>query len=67
MSDVDISIFELKKKCGSVLAYRELYHESLFQIAYDYLFSGCKSRKDYVHLVESLIKNKYMRNSLLNC
>ena len=35
------------------------------EIAYDYLFKGCKSRGDYVYLVNTLVKNRNFRKELL--
>ena len=65
MSDREIAIILLKKGCGKVLANQSLYPQDIFKIAYNYLFGGCKSRGDYVYLVNFLIENITFREELL--
>lgn len=55
----------LADKCGKVLGYRELYPDDIFWIAYAYINSGCKSRKDYEYLVNFLFENNDWREELL--
>ena len=55
----------LSRKVGDVLAYRELYPTDIFLICYDYVFGGCKSRKDYEYLVNFLFENNDWREELL--
>ena len=65
MSDREIAFILLKNGCGKVLANQSLYPHDIFKIAYNYLFGGCKSRGDYVYLVNFLIENSSFRKELL--
>ena len=65
MSDREISFILLKNACGKVLANQNLYPTDIFKIAYDYLFGGCKNRRDYEYLVNFLIENIDFRKELL--
>ena len=65
LSDRQIAFIILANTCGKVLAYRSLYPEDIFPIAYRYLNNGCKSRKEYEYLVNTLIDNTDIRGELL--
>ena len=65
MSDREIAFILLKNDCGKVLANQSLYPQDIFNIAYNYLFGGCKSRGDYEYLVNFLIENISFREELL--
>ena len=65
LSDRQIAFIILANTCGKVLAYSSLYHKDIFPIAYRYLNSGCKSRKEYEYLVNTLIENTDTREELL--
>ena len=65
MSDREIAFIILANTCGKVLAYSSLYPKDIFQIAYRYFNSGCKSRKEYEYLVNTLIDNTDIREELL--
>ena len=65
MSDREIAFILLKNACGKVLANQCLYPQDIFKIAYRYLFEGCKSRKEYEYLVNTLIDNTDIREELL--
>ena len=65
MTDREIAFFLLAEYCGLALAHREKYPPRIPEIAYDYLFEGCKSRGDYVYLVNILVKSKDFRRELL--
>ena len=61
MSDREIAFILLKNGCGKVLANKSLYPQDIFNIAYNYLFGGCKCRGDYEYLVYFLIENLTFR------
>ena len=65
LSDRQIAFIILANTCGKVLAYSSLYPNDLFPIAYRYLNNGCKSRKEYEYLVNTLIENTSFREELL--
>ena len=66
LTDKEIGLLLLASKCGKVLAYQELYPRDIFEIAYRYLFEGCRSRGEYEYLVNFLIENPDTRKELLN-
>ena len=55
INDREFAFITLANACGKVLANRNLYPEDINQIAYSYLFTGCKSRYEYEYLVNFLI------------
>ena len=55
----------LSRKVGHVLGNKELFPTDIFAICYDYVFSGCKSRRDYEYMVNFLIENEEVRGELL--
>ena len=63
--DRDIAFYLLYNACGKVLDNKSLYPQDIFNIAYNYLFGGCKSRGDYEYLVNFLIDNTDIREELL--
>lgn len=65
MTDREIAFIMLANKCGKVLANANLYPEDIFNISYNYLFNGCKSRGDYEYLVTFLFENNWIRVELL--
>ena len=65
MTDREIAFYLLAEYCGLAIAYREKYPPRIPEIAYDYLFKGCKSRGDYEYLVNTLVKNNNFRRELL--
>ena len=65
LTDRQIAFITLANTCGKVLAYRSLYPEDIFPIAYRYLNNGCKNRKEYEYLVNTLIDNTDFRKELL--
>ena len=65
ITDREIAFILLKNGCGKVLANQSLYPQDIFKIAYNYLFGGCKSRRDYEYLVNFLIENSSFREELL--
>ena len=65
ITDRQIAFFLLTNACGKVLAYSSLYPNDIFSIAYRYLNNGCKSRKEYEYLVNTLIDNTDIREELL--
>ena len=65
LTDRDIALIALASACGKVLAYEELYPRDIFEIAYRYLFEGCRSRAEYEYLVNFLIENITFREELL--
>ena len=65
LSDRQIAFIILANTCGKVLAYSSLYPTDIFPIAYRYLNNGCKSRKEYEYLVNTLIDNTDIREELL--
>ena len=64
-NDRDIAFYLLYNACGKVLANKSLYPQDIFNIAYNYLFGGCKCRGDYEYLVNFLIENTSFRKELL--
>ena len=66
INDKELAFITLANSCGNVLANRNLYPEDINEIAYRYLFSGCKSRYEYEYLVNFLIDNTSIRKELLN-
>ena len=65
MTDKEIAFFLLAKYCGLALSHKEKYPPRISEIAYDDIFKGCKSRGDYVYLVNTLVKNRNFRKELL--
>ena len=57
INDRELAYIILANSCGKVLANRSLYPEDINEIAYRYLFSGCKNRHEYEYLVNFLIDN----------
>ena len=65
INDRELAFITLANSCGKVLANRTLYPEDINEIAYRYLFSGCKNRYEYEYLVDFLIDNLSIRKELL--
>ena len=65
MTDREIAFYLLAEYCGLAIAFPTKYPPRIAEIAYDYLFKGCKSRGDYVYLVNVLVKSKDFRRELL--
>ena len=65
INDRELAFITLANACGKVLANRTLYPEDINEIAYRYLFSGCKNRYEYEYLVNFLIDNTSIRKELL--
>ena len=65
INDRELAFITLANACGKVLANRTLYPKDINEIAYRYLFSGCKSRYEYEYLVNFLIDNTSIRKELL--
>ena len=65
LSDRQIAFIILANTCGKVLAYSSLYPNDIFPVADRYLNNGCKSRKEYEYLVNTLIDNIDFREELL--
>ena len=65
MTDREIAFYLLAKYCGYAISHQEKYPPRISEIAYVYLFKGCKSRGDYVYLVNTLVKNRNFRKELL--
>ena len=65
LSDRQIAFIILANTCGKVLAFKDLYPTDIFEIAYRYLFKGCRSRGEYEYLVNFLIENPDTREELL--
>ena len=65
INDRELSFITLANACGKVLANRNLYPEDINEIAYRYLFNGCKNRHEYEYLVNFLIDNISIRKELL--
>ena len=55
----------LSRKVGDVLANKELFPTDIFSICYDYVFTGCKSRRDYEYMVNFLFDDEATRGELL--
>ena len=65
INDRELAFITLASACGRVLSNRNLYPEDINEIAYRYLFTGCKSRYEYEYLVNFLIDNTSIRKELL--
>ena len=65
INDREFAFITLANSCGKVLANSTLYPEDINQIAYRYLFTGCKNRYEYEYLVNFLIDNLTIRKELL--
>lgn len=65
MSDREIAFILLKNACGKVIANKNIYPSDIFNIAYRYLFTGCKTRYEFEYLVSFLIDNPDFRKELL--
>ena len=65
INDRELAFITLANSCGKVLANSTLYPEDINQIAYRYLFTGCKNRYEYEYLVNFLIDNLSIRKELL--
>ena len=65
INDREFAFITLANYCGKVLANSTLYPEDINQIAYRYLFTGCKNRYEYEYLVNFLIDNLSIRKELL--
>ena len=65
INDRELAFITLASACGRVLSNRSLYPEDINEIAYRYLFSGCKNRHEYEYLVNFLIDNTSIRKELL--
>ena len=65
ITDRQIAFIILANTCGKVLAYKDLYPSDIYEIAYRYLFEGCKSRGEYAYLVNFLIESIDTRWELL--
>ena len=65
ITDREIAFITLASACGKVLANKDLYPSDIYEIAYSYLFDGCKSRGEYAYLVSFLIDNTVIREELL--
>ena len=65
INDKEFAFITLANSCGKVLANSTLYPEDINQIAYRYLFTGCKNRYEYEYLVNFLIDNLTIRKELL--
>ena len=66
MSDDRYAAFVLlSRKVGDVLGNKDLYPADIFSICYDYVFGGCKSRRDYEYMVNFLIDREDDRRELL--
>ena len=65
LTDRDLAFIILAITCGKVLAFKELYPTDIFEIAYRYIFDGCRSRGEYEYLVNFLIQIPDTRKELL--
>ena len=65
ITDREIAFITLANACGKVLANKDLYPSDIYEIAYRYLFGGCKSRSEYEYLVNFLIEFPDTRKELL--
>ena len=65
INDREFAFITLANSCGKVLANSTLYPEDINQIAYRYLFTGCKNRYEYAYLVNFFIHNLSIRKELL--
>lgn len=64
LSNRDVAVIMLVKEAGEILSNRDSCPEDIFNIAYDYLFLGCKSREDYIKLVNYCIEDEGIRRDL---
>ena len=65
ITEREIAFIVLANACGKVLANKDLYPSDIYEIAYRYLFGGCKSRGEYAYLVNFLIQIPDTRKELL--
>lgn len=65
LSNRDVAFIMLVEKVGEILSNRDSHPEDVFNIAYDYLFLGCKCREDYIKLVNYCIEDEGMRRDLI--
>ena len=65
ITDREIAFITLANACGKVLANKDLYPSDIYEIAYRYLFGGCKSRGEYEYLDNFLIEFPDTRKELL--
>lgn len=63
--DSYVAFFLLSKKVGDVLANKDLYPQDIFNICFNYVFGGCKSRSDYEYMVNFLFEQEDIREELL--
>ena len=54
----EIARYLLIEQCGIILATMDK-GKKLFKVAYDYLFNGCKNRRDYEYLVKVVFNHAY--------
>ena len=64
LSNRDVAVIMLVKEVGEILSNRDSHPEDIFDIAYDYLFLGCKCREDYIKLVNYCIEDEGIRRDL---
>ena len=64
LSNRDVAVIMLVEKVGEILSNRDLHPKDVFNIAYDYLFLGCKCKEDYNRLVNYCIKDEDIRRDL---
>ena len=64
LSNRDVAVIMLVKKVGEILSSRDSHPEDVFDKAYDYLFSGCKCREDYIRLVNYCMEDENIRRDL---
>ena len=64
LSNRDVAVIMLVEKVGEILSNRDLHPKDVFNIAYDYLFLGCKCQEDYNRLVNYCIKDEDIRRDL---
>lgn len=64
LSNRDVAFITLVKEVGEILSNRDSHPKDIFNIAYDYLFLGCKCREDYIKLVNYCIEDEDMRRDL---
>ena len=55
INDRELAFITLANACGKVLANRNLFPKDINEIAYRYLFNGCKNRHEYEYLVNFLL------------
>lgn len=64
LMDRDIAKILLVEKVGEILCNKGSHPKDIFNIAYDYTFSGCKCEEDYVRLVNYCIEDEGIRRDL---